>query len=228
MNILSMKKIFCILCILYFVPKTDAMEKEPYGDVPKRYIIATSKNNQAFEQISTLEQISNSSRDVIDSIVRNDQHIIFMLQTNNAMNTILETINHFITLATKTPKVVFKNFLYSGGFVDEEMGEEEGMQASHNSLVMGDNVKQQYGYAIQSVYSPPLKKGFAIEFDQARVFYKIVDPKQLIEFWHTEPTALEQFLLWKLKNPLMKNVIIVSKKPMCLFCSKFLLHCFCI
>jgi hypothetical protein len=194
------------------------------------YFIATSANNKIFEETGNFKRVTDNSRDTIEGIVQNDQHLIFMTRgsLDKSLNTILEVFDSFIKQIQKDPTKILTNLLYSGGLEEdvERMEEDEG-EASHNLLVVGENVKQLYGDAIKNVYSPK-ERGYSIEFDQARVFYEIVNPNQLAEFWHTEPAAMEQFLMWKLNGEELKSVIIVSKKPMCKFCSAFLLHCFCI
>jgi hypothetical protein len=183
----------------------------------EEYVIATSANYKTFEQISDFKRIINNLRDTIDNIVQGEQHLIFMIKgtKDNVLQKIPEI---FGDLVQKYPERIWSNSLYSGGITSDD--------EEHDSLVVAPGVKFYYGDAIKNVYAPN-KRGYSIQFDQARVSYEIKDPNQLEEFWHTEPAAIEQFLMWKIKQKQpIKNVIIVSRKPMCQFCSAFLLHCF--
>lgn len=216
----SFKKALLILLSLGLISTVNAMEEKN-----EEYFIATSANCKTLKQASHFNRVVDNSRDAIEDIVQGEQHLIFMIKgtKDNVLQKIPEI---FGDLVKKYPERIWSNVLYSGGLTANTKRYDE----DHDSLVVASGVKFYYGNAIKNVYAPnPKKKGYSIEFDQARVSYEIKDPNQLEEFWHTEPAAMEQFLIWKhIKNQPIKNVILVSKKPMCKSCSAFLLHCFCI
>ena len=210
------KKTLLILLSLGFISTANAIDGE------EKYFIQTCANVKTFEKITDFKPVENDLRETIDGIVKNDQHLIFMIngKQDNYLQEITEIFTKFVTLIQDEPELIEFKALYSGGLDGEK---------DHDSLVLAPLVKNHYGNAIANVYAPVRDKGYSIEFNQARVFYKIDNPIQLQEFWHTEPAAMEQFLRWKHgevgKKGGIRNILIVSKKPMCQFCSAFLLHC---
>jgi hypothetical protein len=207
------KKTLLVLLSLGLISTANSMDAE------EEYFIATSAHNKAFEET---KRVTGDSRDAIELIVDSkSQHAIFMIKTqpDKFLNKILEIFENFATISKDNSKKIFKNILYSGGITGDDK--------DHDSLVVAPGLKFCYDVPIKNVYAPSHGDGYNIGPNQARVSYKIDDPAQLLEFWHTEPLAMEQFLRWKYKEMQpIKNIIIVSRLPMCQFCSAFLLHCF--
>ncbi len=216
------KKTLLVLLSLGLISTANAVEAD------EEYFIATSAHNKAFEQTSNLKRVTGDSRDAIEGIVNSkSQHVILMTKgsIDKPLDAILKMFNAFVSKMQKNPGEIFQKLLISGGIEGEEEEEKEEENA-HNLLVAGTKIKKAFGDSIKNVYAPSLGDGYNIGPNQARISYKIDDLSQLLEFWHTEPASIEQFLVWKEEKKQISNVLIVSRKPMCQFCSRFLLHSF--
>ncbi len=191
-------------------------------EAEEEYFIATSANKQALEETSKLKRVT---RDEIDRIVDSkSQNLIFMIKGTqaNVLQKIPEIFKNFVTVRKDNPGSMLSKTLYSGGIASAIRFDEQ-----HSKLAAGELVKRFCGDAIKNVYAPPVGNGYNIGPNQARVFYEINDLNHFQEFWHTEPAAIEQFLVWKNEGNEISNVIMVSEESMCQFCSRFLLHSFC-
>ncbi len=212
------KKTLLVLLSIGLISTANAMED---------YVIGTSDDNEA---ISSFKHVTNISKDEIDRIVDGKpQNLIFMIKgtQDNVLQKIPEIFKNFVTAIKDDPEGMLSNVLYSGGITLGKGKHTKEITEMHDKLIAGTLVKNCCGDAIRNVYAPSFGNGYSIEFDQARVFYEINDPKHLKEFWHTEPAAIEQFLVWKDEGKVINNVLVVSQKSMCKFCSRFLLHSFC-